>query len=421
MSFTTKFRTGTDFIGTDTDLIIFIFEKRFEQLTTCDFLQRVMTDSLPQLIDLTHINLAYVASDKLLYLLSRYCRKLEELCLDHSHQVTDRGIRFLTGRSLTGISSSSEGAIDLVPGYAGCKNLRYLSLQGCTAVYDQALWYLLVHNKKLQVLRYHQAYSVAEILCNEVRKLDSSNLPELSLHTFDHPFPYGLNLPDQDVQKVSRLCPNVRILNLVSSDETLPAFSKFSRLTKATIEMEDAFGMGLLKFLEATGPHLKEFTISCGSDADSTFLEGGGRAFQLFNVGLRLARHFCPNLAMLNISGCGLVTNDLLLHLERNADSFNNLTTSKLTKLKTLILLTYYDSDETPVQTCEEKLLLRTLKGIPMQTLIRHRGLPKYLFPINRLSRFGVPQPRGQLFHIFERQFHRQRDGEQLFSKAPNL
>ena len=132
----------------------------------------------------------------------------------------------------------------------------------------------------------------------------------------------------------------------------------------ATIEMEDAFGMGLFNFLRICGPSLREFTISCGSDADSTFLDGGGRAFQLFNVGLKLARRFCPELRLLSISGCGLVTNDLLDHFERehirNRQAERN---HRLTKLKTLILLTYYDADETPIQTCEEYLLFKTLTG----------------------------------------------------------
>ena len=131
------------------------------------------------------------------------------------------------------------------------------------------------------------------------------------------------------------------------------------------VEMEDAFGMGLYNFLRISGPNLKEFTISCGSDADSTFLEGGGRAFQLFNVGLKLARKFCPELRMLSISGCGLVTNDLLNSLEVHQDFriCQSGQRPKLTKLKTLILLTYYDADETPIQTCEEELLLKTLMG----------------------------------------------------------
>ena len=104
-------------------------------------------------------------------------------------------------------------------------------------------------------------------------------------------------------------------MNLVSLDNSLPAYSQFSCMTKATIEMEDAFGMGLYKFLENSGKSLTEFTISCGSDADSTLLDGGGRSFELFNVGLKLASQFCPELTMLSISGCGLVTNALVRYI----------------------------------------------------------------------------------------------------------
>ena len=92
------------------------------------------------------------------------------------------------------------------------------------------------------------------------------------------------------------------------------------------------------------------------------FSEGGGRAFQLFNIGLKLAQRFCPELRMLSISGCVLVTNDLLDHFERDLRELRK-NDSKLSKLKTLILLTYYDSDETPIQTCEEDLLLKILMG----------------------------------------------------------
>ena len=111
---------------------------------------------------------------------------------------------------------------------------------------------------------------------------------------------------------MSKVCPNIKVLNLVSLDNSLPSYSQFSQLTKATIEMEDAFGLGLYKFLENSGKHLKEFTISCGSDPDSTVLDGGGRSFELFNIGLKLASRFCPELSMLSISGCGLVTNALV-------------------------------------------------------------------------------------------------------------
>ena len=49
----------------------------------------------------------------------------------------------------------------------GCPLLKRISLQGCSSVTDKAVWCLLLHKPGLQVLRYHQAYSVAEILCRE--------------------------------------------------------------------------------------------------------------------------------------------------------------------------------------------------------------------------------------------------------------
>jgi hypothetical protein len=52
-------------------------------------------------------------------------------------------------------------------------------------------------------------------------------------------------------------------------------------------------------------------------DPDSTLLDvnGGGQAHQLFNVGLKLARNFCPNLTKLSLFGCGLVSNQLINRL----------------------------------------------------------------------------------------------------------
>jgi len=338
----------------------------FEQLTTCDHLLRVMIDSFPSINYLTQVNLAYVASDKLLYLIAKYCRQLEELNVDHCHQVTDRGIKMLAGKlSTSGHSSEPSTNHDPSGGQYGCKDLHYLSLQGCTTINDQTIWYLMTHCKKLRVLRYHQSYSVAEILCNELRKLEQRQLPRLALQNFDHPFPYGLNIPEDEVTRVSKVCPNIKVLNLVSLDNSLPAYAKFSCMTKATIEMEDAFGMGLYQFLENSGKRLKEFTISCGSDADSTLLDGGGRGFELFNVGLKLCSLFCPELTMLSISGCGLVTNALLEHMRKNCDLFLRSTGPFLTKLQTLILLTYHDVDEMPIQTCEEELLFMILKDCP--------------------------------------------------------
>ena len=81
-----------------------------------------------------------------------------------------------------------------------------------------------------------------------------------------------------------------------------------------------------------------------------------GTQYQLFNVGLRLSRLFCPNVTHLNISGCGLVSNQLLELLEEeeeNADraakrpkmAFNQ-GKAPQTCLKSLIMLTYYEDTD---------------------------------------------------------------------------
>ena len=268
----------------------------------------------------------------------------------------------LAGRSSSSTSTEATSPYDSLFHY-GCRKLRYISIEGCTSVNDQTVWYLMVHCKRLQVLRYHQSYSVAEVLCNELKKLESRPLPKLAIQAFDHPFPYGLNIPEEEVLQISKVCPNIRVLNVVSLDHCLPFYGHFQNLSKATIEMEDGFGMGLYKFLEKAGSNLTEFTISCGSDPDSTHLDGGGRSFELFNVGLKLARKFCPNLSMMSISGCGLVSNQLLETMQKNREMFKCQSTPMMIKLKTLVLLTYHEIEDTLIQTCEEEVLFSILRG----------------------------------------------------------
>ena len=71
-----------------------------------------------------------------------------------------------TSKAIPVVCSSSTDDSVIVP-VTGCPELKYLSLQGCSSITDKAIWYLLFHKPRLQILRYHQAYSVAEILCRE--------------------------------------------------------------------------------------------------------------------------------------------------------------------------------------------------------------------------------------------------------------
>ena len=286
-----------------------------------------------------------------------------------------------------------------------------------------------MHAKNLQVIKYHQSYSVPEIICYEIRKFENSNLPSLALQTFDHPFPYGLNIPEEEAIKVAQICPKIKILNLVSLDKALSSFSHFEYLTKATIEMEDSFGLGLCKFLQLRGHQLKEFTVSCGTDADSTFLEGGGRSFQLFNVGLKLCMAYCPHLTLLSISGCGLVSNELLSFVEETlalTPAMRLRTTQFLVQLKTLVLLTYYDVDETPIQTCEEELLFNVLRSASkLECLSLEGNFSNYLSdgffeklllinPLNKLRIFDVQGTQVPLSIVTAKRFLRLPDLREL-------
>ena len=172
-------------------------------------------------------------------------------------------------------------------------------------------------------------------------------------------------MTEPDVLKVSKMCPNIKSLNLVSLDLPLTFYYNFQHLTRANIEIEDAFGMGLYNFLQIAGPKLRELTISCGTaDLTWNFIENGGSAFQSFNIGLKLAQRFCPELRILNISGRGLVTKDLLDHFDNHQEFFKiQKNEAKLTHLRMLTLLTYFESEEMAIQTCEEGILLKVLSG----------------------------------------------------------
>jgi hypothetical protein len=52
----------------------------------------------------------------------------------------------------------------------------------------------------------------------------------------------------------------------VTMDNGLTAFNQMTRLRRATLELEDCFGLGLFQFLNCqVGENLVELTLSCSS------------------------------------------------------------------------------------------------------------------------------------------------------------
>ena len=66
-------------------------------------MKHCLRESIPNLSNLVSMNLSYIATDQAVYLLSKHCPSLEDLCLDHS-SVSDRCARFFCGYEKTSAS-----------------------------------------------------------------------------------------------------------------------------------------------------------------------------------------------------------------------------------------------------------------------------------------------------------------------------
>ena len=138
---------------------------------------------------------------------------------------------------------------------------------------------------------------------------------------------------------------------------------------------------------------------------------------------------YCPHLTLLSISGCGLVSNELLTFVEENlalTAAMRLRTTQFLVQLKTLVLLTYYDVDETPIQTCEEELLFNVLRSASkLECLSLEGNFSNYLSdgffeklllinPLNKLRIFDVQGTQVPLSIVTAKRFLRLPDLREL-------
>ena len=104
----------------------------YEQLTTTNHLKHCLTESIPDLKHLVSINFSYIATDQIVYLLSKNCPSLEDLCLDHS-SVSDRCARFFSGYE----KSSPSKVIYLI--FAKCTN-KYIPFDISTETVSSLLF-----------------------------------------------------------------------------------------------------------------------------------------------------------------------------------------------------------------------------------------------------------------------------------------
>ena len=82
---------------------------------------------------------------------------------------------------------------------------------------------------------------------------------------FSHNSPNSRNLYRLCILQVVRICPFITVLNVVTEDTVLEAFSAMANVKRAQIELEDCFGLGLHSYLQKMGGNLEELVISCSS------------------------------------------------------------------------------------------------------------------------------------------------------------
>lgn len=377
----------------------------YGEITGSRRLSDALCSSLPGLSSLTSLSLAHVATDRIIYVVSRYLTHLSELDLGSS-RVTDRGLRFLTGttqvtafhrptasgpaiRSLAPLLDSTARWGELPPPASGgeearsppvgCQVLERLNLQSCDGVSETGVRHLLECLPKLRRLVYHQVSSVLEILIKW-----GSCLPEadrqsktLGLTEVEHGFPYGLSPLSGHLEMLAELCPVLTTITLVTEDRVLEMLALFPRLTRLTVELEDCLGDGFLQLLDQRGAQLEELSLSCSSDPEASLpLEvAGGQQGQLFNLATIAVGLKVPNVRRLSVSGCGLVAASALQKVELQDRLGHSTWLNRqlwFQNLESLLLMSYEDS--MPSMTIHSGLFRSVLSSAPKLTVLNMEG-----------------------------------------------
>ena len=337
----------------------------YSQLLDGSPLKHKLYETLPRFCwTLKNLNLSYISDDKICKILSKSALNLEELTMDQSKELTDIGVNCFWDLETRNQVQDIYGLKNIDQESANSQNfnlktLQKLSIAKCNGVSEIAVWNLFLKMPNLTNLVYQEMFSMAEVICREANRMSKDELATIRLKVTHllHPYPCALMLYEPTLSKVSRICPNLTSLNLVSLDDNIGCYHKLTGLKYVNLELEECFGMGLYRFLNGIGHQLEELSISCGSRLYSTVIIEGGTAYQLFNAGLKLAGRFChENLRRLSVAGCGTVANRLLRKF--NSDG---LEMHPMSKLSSLVFFSFKDDHH--MQTCEERLLLDALKA----------------------------------------------------------
>jgi len=340
----------------------------YSEITSSRLLVDTLCSSLPGLTSITSLHTPHIATDKLVYTISKCLHNLVDLDISSS-RVTDRGVKCLAGsNNLTYINQVQFAelvkTLDIPKDIdttedtkqEGCLKLEHLNLQSCEWVTEMGLRFILEHLPCLRKVKYHQRSSLLEIIIKWVSCMNQAEVDKtrLNLVEVEHGFPYGLSPLSEHMTKLALILPHLTSITIVTSDTVVSLLAMFPNLINIAVELEDCLGEGFISLLESQGAKLEEISLSCSSDPEATLsldqIEGeGGQQGHLFNLGTVCVGLLARNVRKLSVSGCGLVSSAAVrrikLHDKLGSSNWMRRQTGNwYQSLERLILMSYEDT-----------------------------------------------------------------------------
>eukprot|EP00092_Neocalanus_flemingeri_P009535 GFUD01010263.1.p1 GENE.GFUD01010263.1~~GFUD01010263.1.p1 ORF type:complete len:623 (-),score=247.21 GFUD01010263.1:60-1928(-) len=368
----------------------------YGEITSSKLMVDTLCTSLPGLSSLTTLNIPHIATDRVVYTVSKHLPCLVSLDLSSS-RVTDRGVRHLAGaNSVTYVRQTEVRNINTLLdtpmeeetteeyNHDGCQKLEHINLQSCEWVTERGLRFLLEHLLSLQRVEYHQRSSLLEIMIKWASCMTEAQRVKtvLNLTEVEHGFPYGLSPLTEHMTKLTLLIPNLTTITLVTEDKVVCLLAMFPKLTSITVELEDCLGEGFIQLLEQLGAQLEEISVSCNSDPEASLsldqIEGpGGQQGQLFNLATVCVGQLARRVRKLSVSGCGLVSSGAVQKMELqdkigNSSWIRRQADCWFKSLERLIMMSY--EDNLPAMSIHSGLLKSVLMAAKNLSILNLEG-----------------------------------------------
>jgi len=240
----------------------------------------LIEDAVRELPSLVNLNLGTLVNNGILRIVSKTCPRLKELRLRGPAEVTDLGVRYLTGINET----AEDMALHRKP---GCPKLEVIDLTDIERLSLHTLTLLLINLPDLQILDHNHLHEALWLM--HKTGMENSTL-NLKLRGYNGRGPSQCN--PESIEVLQKLCPHVARMHLCMTwPDTFFPLSRFREVTHlsiyrvASVENFDlplmAFGPKLVKleltnctnFQSGTALNIRKYCTSLESlrlEVDST-------------------------------------------------------------------------------------------------------------------------------------------------------